>query len=212
MTNTKERILDAAERLIAGHGIGATSLRSVIAAANVNLAAVHYHFGSKEALIGEVVRRRIGPLNRERLALLDRLEREAGRKGPSLEQIVEAFVAPIVRLRNDPDHGDTFTTLIGRLLADPAYFSQWIVPAEMAGLRDRFIGAMERALPGLPKEELLWRLMFSIGAMAHMMRIWDVMPAISGGACGVTDVETNTRRLVAFIAAGLRASAKGGRK
>ena len=74
MSATKEKILDTAERLFAEQGIGATSLRQIIGVAGVNLAAVHYHFGSKEALLEAVFARRIERVNRERLEMLDRVE------------------------------------------------------------------------------------------------------------------------------------------
>jgi AcrR family transcriptional regulator len=205
MIETRERILDAAERLIARNGIGATSLRAIIAEAGVNLAAVHYHFGSKEALVSEVARRRIGPVNSERLAMLDRAKREAGKKGPSLEKVVEAFVAPVVRLQDVPERGEMFASLMGRLLADPTYFYRWILPQQFAEVRDRFVAAIEKAVPNLPRQEAMWRLMFAIGALAHMMRSWNDMPAFSDGVCGKSSVAKNSRRLVAFVAAGLRA-------
>src|ERR1022692_2401549 len=83
MTDTKERILDTAERLFAKQGYAATSLRGIIAEAGVNLAAVHYHFHSKEALLEAVILRRSVPANRERLALLDRFEKEREGNPPS---------------------------------------------------------------------------------------------------------------------------------
>ena len=75
--NTKDRILDSAERLFARDGFEATSLRAITAEANVNLAAVNYHFQSKEALVQTVIGRRMGPVNAQRLALLDAYEAEA---------------------------------------------------------------------------------------------------------------------------------------
>ena len=74
---TKDRILDAAESLFMEHGFEATSLRSITAAAGVNLAAVNYHFGSKEELFQAVLTRRLDPMNQERVDLLDRFERDA---------------------------------------------------------------------------------------------------------------------------------------
>src|SRR3954466_13792496 len=104
MSDTRERILDTAERLFAERGFGATSLRSIIASAEVNLAAVHYHFRSKEALLEAVIVRRLEPLNRERLELLDQYEREAGKWGPSLEQILDALLSPPIRfVRTTPE-------------------------------------------------------------------------------------------------------------
>src|SRR5262252_2657033 len=117
MTDTKERILDTAERLFAERGYGATSLRSIIAAAKVNLAAVHYHFHSKQELLDAVLTRRIEPLNRERIALLDELERSAGDGAPPLEAILSALIEPPLRLSRDPSFA-TFVKLMGRIYAE----------------------------------------------------------------------------------------------
>ena len=78
MSETREKILDTAERLIGEQGYAATSLRQIITEAGVNLAAVHYHFGSKEELLDAVVMRKAGPVNEARLAALDLVEQEAG--------------------------------------------------------------------------------------------------------------------------------------
>jgi AcrR family transcriptional regulator len=212
MNDTKERILDAAERLFARHGIGATSLRSIIAEAGVNLAAVHYHFGSKEALVSAVVHRCIDPLNQERLARLDRLEKEAGARRPSVEKVAEAFVAPVLKLRDDPNHGEDFARLMGRLFGEPEYGIEHMIPEHFSELRDRFVAAIQKALPKLSREEIMWRMLFAIGAMAHLLRLWDTVPAISAGACRPGSVERNTERLVAFIAAGFEAPLTGARR
>src|SRR5208282_530434 len=117
--HTKDRILDTAERLFSEQGYAATSLRGIIAAAGVNLAAVHYHFHSKEALLEAVILRRALPANQERLALLDRCEEEAGDGPPALEEIIEAFVAPTFRMALDPAAGGmVFMRLLGRLHAE----------------------------------------------------------------------------------------------
>src|SRR6266852_9905037 len=98
---TKQRILDSAERLFAEHGSEATSLRNIIADAKVNLAAIHYHFHSKEALLEAVMIRRLEPINQERLRLLDACEQNANGGRPPLEAVLEAFIAPAVRVGAD---------------------------------------------------------------------------------------------------------------
>ena len=90
-SETKERILDVAERLFADRGFAATSTRDITGEASVNLAAVNYHFGSKEALLESVLERRFRPINENRIALLDELERAAGREGPDVEDILTAL-------------------------------------------------------------------------------------------------------------------------
>jgi len=113
--DTKERILDAAERLFAVTGFEATSLRNITAEADVNLAAVNYHFGSKEKLTEAVFSRRLEPMNRERIALLDALEAHGGPDSRNLEAIVEAFVGPPLRMSRDPERGGpAFMRLLGK--------------------------------------------------------------------------------------------------
>src|SRR5215831_1778832 len=96
--STKERILNAAERLFSRHGIEATSLRTITAEAGVNLAAVNYHFQSKDALVRSVVARRVGPVNERRLALLDGYEAAAGDGPLALEQVLDAFLRPVLEI------------------------------------------------------------------------------------------------------------------
>src|SRR6185295_6139770 len=117
MNETRERILDTAERLFAERGYSATSLRSIIAAAKVNLAAVHYHFRTKEALLDEVLKRRLEPVNRERLAMLDACEQAVGNAPPPLEGVLTALIEPPLRLARDPEF-TSFVKLMGRVIVD----------------------------------------------------------------------------------------------
>src|SRR5438477_10086046 len=102
---TKERILDAAESLFMEHGFEATTLRSITAAAAVNLAAVNYHFGSKEELFQAVLTRRLDPMNAERMALLDQYERDQEGEELSCEKILAAMFIPALRLSRDTKRG-----------------------------------------------------------------------------------------------------------
>src|SRR5438105_15411192 len=118
---TKSRILDAAEALFMEHGFDATSLRQITAAANVNLAAVHYHFGSKEELFESVLRRRLDPMNLERLALLTRFEHDSAPKALSCEKILAAMFILALKLARDAGRGGQHVLLpLGRVSADPA--------------------------------------------------------------------------------------------
>ncbi len=194
MIDTKERILDTAERLFAANGYGATSLRSIIAAAGVNLAAVHYHFHSKEALLDAVIRRRVEPVNRERLALLDELERESAEGGsPSIEHVLMALVGPPMRMAREPEFAN-FVHLMGRILAES---DAAIIRKHFGETFERFMRAIARALPYIPPEELLLRAHFAMGAMAH---------TLCGRAAifGVT-ADITAERMIAFLAGGMSA-------
>jgi len=202
---TKDRILDAAEKLFADEGFTATSLRAITTEAGVNLAAVNYHFGSKDRLIEAVFERRLAPLNHERISLLDALE--GSDENPSLEGILEAFVGPPLRLHRDTDRGGpTFMRLLGRTLTEPSQAIHEIFVRQFAEIAARFTPALERALPVLPPDEVFWRMHFAIGSMAHTMCDTFRLKLLSAGRCDAgEDIDATIRRLVSFIAAGLRA-------
>ena len=203
---TKERILDTAERLFAEQGYAATSLRAIVSEAQVNLAAVHYHFHSKEALLEAVIMRRADPVNQERLERLDRCEREAGNNPPDLEKVVEAFVAPTFRLGHDENGQTMLIRLLGRVFAEGDMLPQ-IVRNCFGSVQVRFGQAVCRALPEVPPRELFWRMHFAVGAMAQALRGPRDLERLSGGLCGQLATEEMVSRLVAFLAAGFRAPA-----
>jgi AcrR family transcriptional regulator len=199
MIDTKKKILDTAERLIGEQGYGATSLRQVIAEAEVNVAAVHYHFGAKEDLLDAIVAREAGPLNQKRLAWLDRVEAEAGTGPPPVEGVLESFLMPMVEI------GEThpeFPRLMGRMLTEG--MMPRIVEKHFQDTAARFIKALGRALPHLGRDELMWRIHFMIGAMAHTM----IGPVIMPMGGGESDYHTRMQRLVRFLGAGFRAPAE----
>ena len=201
MTPTKQRILDSAERLFATHGVAAASLRNIIADAKVNLAAIHYHYHSKEVLLDAVLSRRLEPINRERLEMLD-----ACGPQPTLEAVLEAFVAPVVRIEADPARGGKpFVRLMGRIITEESDRLPHIIQQHFVMVLQRFTAALHDALPELPKAELFWRMHFMIGAIAHTLRAGQDMKLISGGLCDTSDVDSVIRRLVSFVAAGFRA-------
>jgi AcrR family transcriptional regulator len=207
--DTKQRILDVAEQQFAERGYAGTSLRAIIAAAGVNLAAVHYHFHSKEALLEAVIRRRADPLNAERIALLDACEKRAGKSGPSVEEILESFVGPPMRLILSPSgEGRIFGKLIGRLHAETGEKFFLLLKKHFEVVALRFSRALQRLFPALSREELFWRVHWAAGSMAHTLAHWDKVGLISGSKARTNDVNVLVPRLVAFLAAGFRAPAE----
>lgn len=210
--DTKTLILDAAEQAFADLGFDAASLRHIISVAGVNLAAVHYHFGSKEGLIAAVFKRRIDPLNEERLRMLDAIEKGTKRSRPSVEKVIEALVAPALRLARDPLTGGHVMRLFGRTIAEPSEWLQKLLSEQFGGVVKRFASAFRRALPELPESVLFWRVHFAIGSMAHVMCDPQKVHVISGGKCDPDDTERVIQELVTFLAAGMRAPVKSGKK
>lgn len=209
--DTKERILDAAEALFMAQGFAATSLRTITARAKVNLASVNYHFGSKEDLVKAVFNRRLGPLNQERVANLDRLERQANGKPLPVDRILEAFMCASLRMSKDPLLGGAvFLRLLGRTFAEPAEYMRSFLLDQYAEVVARYKAAFARALPHLPEEELVWRLHFLFGAIAYTMAGNDALRLVcSYNLEGGDDPETIIRHLIAFSVGGLTASLPG---
>src|SRR5438034_9830849 len=149
---TRDRLLDAAERLFAEHGYQATTMRGLTAQADANIAAVNYHFGCKQSLLEAVVHRALAPVVAERRRRLDALGDE-----PPVEAIVDAIVGPLF----DCVEG---APLLGRLFVDPDPEMRALVRAELAEAECRQLCVLERALPDLPREELWLRLrsMFAV--------------------------------------------------
>jgi AcrR family transcriptional regulator len=199
MVDTKERILDSAQRLIGDQGYAATSVRHIIAEAGVNLAAIHYHFGSKEDLLDAVIARRVGPVNEERMALLERVESEAGAGPLPVRKVLEAWFVPMAEAA-DRDPG--FVRLMGRMIAEGML--QAVVDKHFRKTAERITAALRRALPHLPEDEFLWRRHFMIGAMAHTMC---GMNDITGLGGDTSDFSGRIDKLIAFLTAGFEAPA-----
>src|SRR2546428_5463252 len=116
---TRTRILDAAEELFMLHGFEGTSMRQLTAKAGVNLAAVNCHFGSKDALIEAVFRRRLDPMNAARIAALDELEKSA--RAPAPDAIIRAFIGQSLRMIEDTKNGGrNFIPPLGRRYTQPS--------------------------------------------------------------------------------------------
>jgi len=200
MIDTKEKILETAERLFGENGYGATSLRQIIAEAGVNLAAIHYHFGSKEDLLDAAVERKLTPINAERLRLLDEAAAQAGDKPMTVEVFLDAFLRPaVIQAGRDPN----FCRFMGRLHAEDLI--PRIIVKNFQEVAARFLGGFRQLLVDLPADELAWRIHFMIGAMAHTLKGPPVHPGAAAD-CNV-DPERLVRYIVNFLSAGFRAPA-----
>ena len=162
---TKTKLLDVAEKLFAEKGVDATSLRNIISEAKVNLAAIHYHFGSKDALIREVVARRVQPINEERIRRLEECENN-NLTGPDLlEGLIRAFLEPLIRVKFEtPDRVQHTHKIMmqlqfgsGQLLESVFHLFDEIIK--------RFFAAFKKAFPDLSKSELLLRFRFMLGTI-----------------------------------------------
>jgi len=208
--DTKTRILDAAEQLFTEHGFEATSLRSLTSAASVNLAAVNYHFGSKEELFQAVLTRRLDPMNQERIELLEKLERESGGRPISVEKILSSMLIPALRLARDEKRGGkNFLRVLGRAYADPAPFIRHFLSAQYVEMIGRYKEAFLKSLPHLSRQELTWRLHFVMGALSYTLAGTDALRLFAQVTPDKDNDELLLQRLAPFLVAGLKAPALG---
>lgn len=193
---TRDKILDAAESLFVEKGFAAASLRAIASSAQVNLAATHYHFGSKEGLFAAAIHRCVGPVNDARLAALDKLE--ASQQVLSVEMVLVAFFTPLV-------DGQLITSkprLMGRLYAEPESLTRPVLQEEFSEVMQRFVAAFARLLPGVSYEELRWRFHFLIGAQNQLLNF-----ARPLGMENIPETRKQTfEKLLSFVAAGLKQS------
>ncbi len=195
--HTKERLLAAAERLFAEGGIAGTSLRAITSEAGVNVAAVHYHYGSKKELLRAVLARRVAPINEERIKLLDALERRSGAP-PSVEEILGVLIRPALTFVEQHPH---LANLASLLFAEPGEQVQELMEELFGECTRRYLAALERGLPEIPPEVIQARYFFAIGALVHV-------------GTGRTPIELSHERVVAelvtFLVGGMRAPSPGG--
>jgi AcrR family transcriptional regulator len=178
---TRDRLLDAAERLFAEHGYQATTMRGLTAEAEANIAAVNYHFGCKQSLLEAVVHRALAPVVEERRRRLDALG-----DAPPVEAVVEAIVGPLIECAEG-------APLLGRLFVDPDPEMRCHVQAELSDASCQRMAVLQRALPDVPRDELWLRLR--------------AMYTVVGGHLAGTLGPCERAQLVTFLAAGLRAPA-----
>ena len=205
---TRDAILRASESLFIQQGHDATSLRQITALANVNLAAVNYHFGSKEALVQAVLKRRLAVLNEERLAALDALEAAAGKDAVKPSLIVDAFFGTLMRHAARPNTGAAVLTLLERTMTDPATFVRSLFAEEYAPVLERFRQALFKALPNVPQDEIVWRFQFMLGATSYAIVGPQALRQVTGwdvDAPNADDVTKLLPRLMNFLLGGLRA-------
>jgi AcrR family transcriptional regulator len=210
---TKQRILAAAINVFAEQGYNAATLREITSAAGVNIAAVNYHFGSKQALMRAVFHRLARPVNELRLQLLDEYEAQAGGRPLSLEQILDALFRPIVFLSREREKGGfALVRLIIQVRALPQPFMNSVLSEQFDPVANRIVDALCRSLPELSREEVFWRYDFALGAMLHVISDADRglrrLNRLSGGLCDTDDPARIVEELVRFVAAGMRGPVK----
>ena len=196
--STKDRILGAAEELFAMYGFSGTSLRQVTSRADVNIAAVNYHFGSKENLVNEVFRRRMDEMSEQRLTALKAAVKDCP---GALEPILAAFVEPALAMAQDRHGGGAFIRVIARAYAEKNDGLRKFLSDQYGHVLREFGKAIAACIPGLTKEALYWRLDFLSGALTYAMADFGLIKR-PAGVSEAAHREHAAHELIRFAAAG----------
>jgi AcrR family transcriptional regulator len=201
--STRERLLDAAEALFAERGFDGASMRAVTTAAGVSLSAANYHFGSKTALLRETLRRRIQAVNGQRLERLERLASTSTDGRVAVEDLLEAFLRPTHDARvGSGDDSIRDRLVIARLFADPPEIVAAMRREFFEEVNGRFVDVLHRSLPSAERRDVRLAFDFAIGVMIREVG-GHIEPHRGEG--GFSD-EVILRRMIAFVAAGLRSA------
>jgi AcrR family transcriptional regulator len=202
--STRLSILDAAEQSFAQNGFDGVSLRTITERAGVDLALANYHFGSKENLLHEVIARRARIVHDERVQTLELARQQAGTQSPSIEAIVSAFLAPMLRHLADGDAGwRYYASLVSQLDVLPKFTA--LASAVLDPTALHFINALRLAMPKAPEASVYWGYMFLLGTMVQVISATGRIERLSRGLCRSNDVDAALREIVPFVSGGLRA-------
>jgi AcrR family transcriptional regulator len=204
-TDTKTKILDVAEKLFAEVGIHATSIRQIVKEAGVNVASLHYHFGSKEAVIHEIITRRLSPINEMKIKRLDQLVEEAAGNPPDLEAVLRAFIEPHIQMQKAAGEKVKILMKLMVQIEDDAERLKVMQDPVFMNVFNRFTSALQSILPHLAFSELIWRFKFMIFSM-HAIMVQHPIPQNSQFKDEKEKTEDIVNYLITFLKAGFLAS------
>lgn len=200
---TKERLLVVAGELFADRGFDSVSLRMITDRANVNLASVNYHFGSKEELIGAVVDDIVRPVNERRLSLLSLIDYTT--QDP-IRKIIHAFIDPVFDLSDSGNDDNKYYKLISRCIASRDERVSSIIIKQFPEVLAQFVRSLTKALPNIDSNSAHLKIMFMAGALAHSLFHYENLLLISEGRFDLNSTEVLKSELVSFLLTGMNAS------
>ena len=205
-SDTKKRILEAAQHEFAEHGYHGASIRNIAARAEVKLGAIRYHFGSKDDLFETVIARHGDEVARRRHEL--EADQDTSDNPLTIEDVVRSIIQPVLDVREETEDGLGFARLMANTVSDPGEQSARVTKAMLDQTTEEIVERLRRAAPGLSEIDQYWSFFLSIGTMAMACRNGDRLVRISQGVCDPDDHDEITQQLVTFAAGGIEALAK----
>lgn len=204
--DTKAKILDVAEKLFAEVGIHATSIRQIVKEAGVNVASLHYHFGSKEAVIHEIITRRLRPINEQKAKRLEELEKKSKGKPPELEDVLRAFIEPHIQMQKMDAARVKILMKLMVQIEDDAHRLKVMQDPVLMNTFNRYLSTLHTVLPHLSLSEVSWRFRFIIFSM-HAIMVQHPIPADTGMEIKQESIDELLNYVITFLKAGLLAPA-----
>jgi len=207
---TKTAILNAAEKLYAERSFGEVSLRDIVAVANVNLAAINYHFGSKDELLADLFLSRASVLNQERFAELKAAE-AAGGGHADVDAILRSLVGPPIRWCLGADRQRSAAArFMTRASVETVPPIRKIVERDINHLR-RFADALRRSLRQQKQKDvdIYWGLHFTLAMIRQTITDSERLRKLSGELCDLDDVDDIIDRIVRVATYALTGKSKG---
>lgn len=200
----RDRILDAAEALFAERGFDGVTLRQIASSAGVDVALANYHFGKKLELFNAVFERRAALLNQSRLDALRKVQAEQTDSGPSVEQIIEAFLRPLELTQETADPGWRHYLALIAYVNNSTYWGKRMMSKLFDDLVQEFIAALRQALPTASDQDLYWCYHNLSGALTLTLAQTERIDTLSGGLCQSSDFQAAYDHMIPFVAAGFR--------
>lgn len=210
LSATARRMLDVAERLFAERGLDRVSLREVVAASGQrNLSAAQYHFGSREALVGAVVARRVWFINELRHQRLDRLEAGPGAGDP--RAVIETSIGTLADVVRDQPWGADYIRIAAQAVFNPELDVVRLVGADAWNSLARRSAWLRRLLPGLPEATFRERIRLVNDDITYTLAGWVKLhgPVTDGNR---SRYQSMVRIATDFLVAGLLAPAGTARR
>jgi len=205
-TNTKNRLLTATERLFASHGFAGVTMRGVADRARTNIASAHYHYGSKEGMVLAMLKRRIDPINANRLKYLDNSRNLSGNQPLAPREIFRALILPICHeIAKCSTSRDNLAQLVARSFTEPVRFIQKMHQHFFREVSETFVEELHRTYPNSEKKDIYWNLHLVIASMLGTFAQHRRLNDFSKGLCDENDVEDLGNRLIEFVSTGFEA-------
>jgi len=199
--STRSRILLAAEAEFADHGFDGVSVRQIALRADVPVALINYHYGSKEGLYRAIFEMRAPMIVDQRIAGLRLAEMEPD-QDRKVEMIVKAVLVPNLHMRS-AEKNSSYARILAREVSDPKSHNRKVIAEFFDPIAYRVIEALHAAMPDRTIEEINWGYQAMLGVMVYTMADTGRISRLSGGLCDPEDEMTTSTHLVALMTAAM---------